>query len=519
MRELRAKHASPAPEKHSMKLIMTFENFVRSSTIFNGGARKLAVLLLCLPAFGAIASDPEEAILVGEVSLVIGKAYIQSTDKSTDKSANKSADNNRRPVLVGTAIRVNDEVTTTGNGHVHIHFVDDALVSVRPESRLEILRYDYNSRQPEQSTVKFNLIEGVFRSISGDAARNARQRFRLNTPIAAIGVRGTDFVVSANRKTVRALVNEGTIVMAPFSADCTADSLGPCAVNAVELTGDSLQILELNAETPTLLPASHERDPSMMREEVQLALSDNGAANDESDGDENTNDAYLENVASRKLTEEAAEVAASQLIVNEPDPIESDPIDPTPIEPEPIPDFTPSVQVAAEVLTERQLVWGHWAWLGEGQGDLERISIAAEVASADREIAIRSGEYGLFRDEQGRTPRVDTGLGVVGFNLSSAQAFYDSGSGVVAMQVKSGSLGIDFDTNQFTTELNLNHFTTGAIDFIAAGRIYSGGYFYDRSDTQNIRGAVSLDGKEAGYYFDRQLETGAIQGLTLWDSQ
>jgi hypothetical protein len=108
---------------------------------------------------------------------------------------------------------------------------------------------------------------------------------------------------------------------------------------------------------------------------------------------------------------------------------------------------------------------------------------------------------------------------VVGFALSSAQAFYNSDSGVVAMQVNGGTLDIDFNENTFATELNLNHLSTGTIDFTAMGNIYSGGFFYDRSASQNVFGAVSIDGQEAGYYFDRQLKNGGIQGLTLWDAQ
>jgi hypothetical protein len=103
------------------------------------------------------------------------------------------------------------------------------------EARSRIERYEFNRKNPQKSAVKFNLSEGVARSISGEAAKSARQRFRLNTPVAAIGVRGTDFVVSASSVSTRALVNEGSIVMAPFSSLCTSEALGPCSQNAVEL--------------------------------------------------------------------------------------------------------------------------------------------------------------------------------------------------------------------------------------------------------------------------------------------
>jgi len=485
---------------------MTNEHFVRFLKIFsnpfkfNGLAALLLAISSVLVVSGVQAQESQAPELVGEVSLVLGKAYIESAARG------------RRQIEVGSPIRVSDQIITGANGHVHIRFVDQALVSVRPDSQLQVVRYQYDANQPDKSAVKFNLVEGVTRSISGDAARSARQRFRLNTPIAAIGVRGTDFVVSASPETVRALVNEGIIVMAPYSEGCSAASFGPCDDNAIELTGESLQILELNADTATATPATHERNPGMLRDEVQLVIADTSASNEEDEADEKTvsSEVYLEGVTSQQVAADARQVA---LIETQPEP------EPEPVIPEPIPDFTPKEPVAEEVLTDRQLVWGRWAW-AEGQGDLERITLTVAEASEDRNVTINGGfDYGLFRSEGDKGARVDSGLGVVGFGLSSAQAFYSSESGIVAMQVTDGALNINFDQRTFETELSLEHASTGLIDFNAMGRIYSGGYFYDRSDTQNVVGAVSLDGREAGYFFDKQLESGGIQGLTLWDSQ
>ena len=482
---------------------MINEDFVKFTVFFSNLFKfnKLwpvfAALFLALPATVSqandLTSDVEGTALVGEVSLVLGKAYLERTEQQ------------RRQIEAGTPVRVGDSISTSANGHVHIRFLDDGLVSVRPDSILEVVRYHYDAARPEQSTVKFNLVEGVTRSISGSAARSARQRFRLNTPIAAIGVRGTDFVVSASTETVRALVNEGIIVMAPFSDQCSADSLGPCQDNAIELTGESLQIVELNAATPSDPPAIHERNPGMLREQLQLVAAEESGTDSESDGDEKSeeNEVYLETVNTFKVTADAQQQVAS--------------VEPEPVQ-EPVVDFTPEAPVAPDVLGDRQLVWGRWSW-ADGAGELERITMPATEADFGRDITIGSSDYGLFRDQDGGTARVDSGLGVVGFALSSAQAFYSSESGIVALHVSDGSLNIDFDQRTFTTALSLEHASTGLIDFNAMGRIYSGGYFYDRSADQNVIGAVSLDGREAGYFFDKQLETGGIQGLTLWDSK
>ncbi len=461
----------------------------------------MTMLVVAMPLAGqSVAVAQESAPLtietaqpaVGEVSLVLGKAWLIS-------------DSGRHAVAPGTEIRATDRILTEANGHVHIRFVDQALVSVRPDSRLEIVQYDYNADQPALSTIKLNLEEGITRSISGHGASSARDRFRLNTPIAAIGVRGTDFVVSATPRAVRALVNEGVIVMAPFSSDCSADSFGPCLVNAVELTGSSLQVIELEGSStaPRLLPAVVERGPGMMEEEVQLAINDvQGNADDKNAG----TGIYLESVTSQRVKDEAANVAP------QPQPEPSRPEPPAPQ----LVDFTPQTAIAGTSLAERNLIWGRWS---EGQAEQERITVAMADAQTGRDVTIPGGsDYLLFRDGNGGE-RVDRGLGPVSFDLASAQAFYHSDSGVAAMAVNGGSLDINFSNSQFNTSLQMSHSLTGDVNFAASGRLYDGGYFHTRSDTERLAGAVSLDGKEAGYFFEKQLENGGIQGLTLWDAQ
>ena len=125
-------------------------------------------------------SDNESsAAPVGEVSLVIGKAFIESESRRVVRVKN------------GDFVREGDSIRTESSGHVHIRFVDDAVLSVRPLSELEIIAYRFDQADPGNTLVKLSLSKnrphGLWR-----AAKTARDRFRLNTPIAAIGVRGTD---------------------------------------------------------------------------------------------------------------------------------------------------------------------------------------------------------------------------------------------------------------------------------------------------------------------------------------
>jgi hypothetical protein len=417
-------------------------------------------------------------------------------------------------IAPGTLVRATDRIQTESNGHVHIRFVDQALVSVRPDSLLEIVQYDFLVDRPGNTSIKFNLQEGVTRSISGQGASSARERFRLNTPIAAIGVRGTDFVVSASPQSVRAAVNEGTIVMAPFSSECRVDTFGPCLANAIALTESSLQILEIRRAggVPELLPATLERNPEMMSDEVALALA---AREQAPPADEKTagTEIFLENVTSMRVQQVVATAAPVALPPVAPPAVVVAP--PPAVVPATPPDFTPVAPVPVPALTDRNLVWGRW---GAGQGELEKLTMAYADVRVGRDVTVGNDSYVLFRDGDGKT-RVQAGLGPVSFALHSAQAFYHSDTGVVAMTVLGGSLDINFNNNQFATELNMNHSLTGNVDFIAKGFIYDGGYFYTRSATERMAGAISLDGTEAGYFFEKQLASGGIQGLTLWDKR
>jgi hypothetical protein len=175
------------------------------------------VLALSLPALAwaqsgaASLKDP-----VGDVTLVIGSVQVQRGDQQL-------------PLSRGSSLMVGDSIQTQANGHVHLRFVDGALVSVRPASSLKVVEYRFDRANPSASVVRFQLDQGVVRAISGQAAEAAKDKFRLNTPLAAIGVKGTDFVVEAGKGHVNAIVNQGAIVLAPIDGQCRVDGLGPCS--------------------------------------------------------------------------------------------------------------------------------------------------------------------------------------------------------------------------------------------------------------------------------------------------
>ena len=157
------------------------------------GALALAALVASTSALANPAQAAGVAAMgtsaVGQVSLLIGQVKVMRKDGAVE------------PLRRGMAVHVGDRVETSANGHVHLRFVDNAALSVRPDSVLEIQAYQFDASRPELSEVRLQVDQGMARSISGRATEVDKNRFRLNTPVAAIGVRGTDFIVQASDAT------------------------------------------------------------------------------------------------------------------------------------------------------------------------------------------------------------------------------------------------------------------------------------------------------------------------------
>lgn len=411
---------------------------------------------------------------VGSVTLVLGQATVVSMDGA------------RQPIHRGSAITPGDRVETAQGGHVHIRFVDDALVSVRPSSRLTVEAYEYNPAQVTQSQVRFKLEAGIARAISGAAAEGARERFRLNTPLVAIGVRGTDFVVSSQAEQTTAHVNQGAIVMAPLGTGCTANTLGPCNTSAAMLV--SAQMGDVLAEYRTGL-THPEIKPQLLARASLLPTegSPTGSAN------QATQTAKLENTTADKP--EGAVLQASSAIRNE---------------------FVSAV-VASQPLTPppRDMVWGHWS-SPVGAADF---SEPFRVAAVGREVTVGNGNHVLYRSPAtgAEASAIQSSLGQVSLSLQQASAQFRPWSGANQDALASnGVLSIDFAARQFQTSLQLDHATGGNHVLKATGVVLPDGIFGGSTAGQRVIGATAFDGQSAGYFFDKTVDRGVFSGITLW---
>jgi hypothetical protein len=68
----------------------------------------------------------------------------------------------------------------------------------------------------------------------------------------------------------------------------------------------------------------------------------------------------------------------------------------------------------------------------------------------------------------------------------------------------------------FSTRMDLSSPSLGSTEFSANGNVSSQGLFIGQQAGQNLAGALSMDGREAGYQFGKTLPAGEVSGITLW---
>ena len=100
-------------------------------------------------------------------------------------------------VANGTLVETNDKVETK-NGIVNIKFKDDTTVKVTENSSLVIDDFVYDPKNAAGGKLSLKAASGTVRYVSGNIAHNNPNSVKINTPTAAIAVRGTDFVMAVD---------------------------------------------------------------------------------------------------------------------------------------------------------------------------------------------------------------------------------------------------------------------------------------------------------------------------------
>jgi len=94
----------------------------------------------------------------------------------------------------GQTLVNNTTITTAPQSFAVLKFEDGTAVLLKENTSFQVQNYTYNPKAPENANAIFNLVRGGLRMITGLVTSRNRDALKVATPVATIGIRGTEFI-------------------------------------------------------------------------------------------------------------------------------------------------------------------------------------------------------------------------------------------------------------------------------------------------------------------------------------
>ncbi|MDB2426062.1 FecR family protein [bacterium] len=107
--------------------------------------------------------------------------------------------------MVGLKVSSKDTIITAKKSRAKLVMVDGNVINLSPKTKLKLSQYKYNKKNNDKN-VLLKVIYGKVRSKVNQKYDGKKNKFRIKTPTAVAGVRGTDFITSYNSKTRKSKV-------------------------------------------------------------------------------------------------------------------------------------------------------------------------------------------------------------------------------------------------------------------------------------------------------------------------
>ena len=386
-----------------------------------------------------------------------------------------------RKALVGDLIQEGELLTTSKDGYLYLETIDGGFLILRPNSSGQIVTYRVDTANPAETRIKIELKNGVARHISGTAVKNARQNFRFNTPVAAIGVRGTDFTVFTDESTTRVAVISGGVVVSPLTTTCMSGEFGPCqgAFSRELFAQKAVQVLKVGrGQLPELLFGVDQAPDAVAPPRADEPSGTKPGARPLGPLPASGSDAVNPGLELLKISQLKNEPATANAAI--------------------------------------QLVWGRW------QAVLDKpIEIDVAALRANNQLIATNSYYALMRNSQSawQAPLRST----MGFSLQQSQAVIldETSRQVSVAKIENGQLNIDFANVRFFTRFDLVNQSErfqlqNSGEVSSDGRLY-GGSQHLRPNNMDVRGALANDNSTAAFLFSARLDDRRVgSGVAYW---
>ncbi|WP_419767804.1 FecR domain-containing protein [Arcobacter sp.] len=416
--------------------------------------KKILLLLFILISF-SFASIGQITALVGDVKI--------------------SRDSNTILAKLGEKLEKNDVINSSKGSKAQITMNDNTIITIGQNSTLNIFDYVYDESKPKDSKASFGFIKGSFKSITGAIGKINKERFKLRTKSATIGIRGTTII--GNQQII--ICTDGAISVTANNFTVNVDKQeftrlpqGKAPTPPEPLKQDTLDNVQkgLNAESSdsnTTESKETKESTTSTEEEKAGAKDDEGGTLTTSGNDDGT-------TPKKKVTTPKENIAPPKILEDTP-----------PLNPD-----KPEIQ--PDIPTE------HISFSG-----FSTLGYVITAKSDGNSYSLQSGEMGknengslIIINNQNITDAAFTELSTYSY-ITTDEKFLADGtwsSGENSYYKTSWIAGVKTDTSYISSLINNTSKTTKSFDLTGGG--YIGGYIVDNNTLYDIdSGGSSLNFK------------------------
>jgi hypothetical protein len=132
--------------------------------------------------------------IAGLLGLTVVQAAAQEAIGSVSRvqgAASGAKDGAAETLDVGSSVFLNQEVTTGDAARLELKFLDGTQLTLGEKAKMILDTFVYN---PAEGTGKLGMaVTGAFRFVSGQVSKQPNKEVAITTPVATIGIRGTEF--------------------------------------------------------------------------------------------------------------------------------------------------------------------------------------------------------------------------------------------------------------------------------------------------------------------------------------
>ena len=199
-------------------------------------------------------------VLVAILSLSAGSAIADIGKITTHEGSGEviRKDGGRLVASLSLVIHSYDDVRT-GNGRIEITFDDDSTVKMSPNSKLVIDEFVFDPN-PKKSKMAFKVAAGTARFATGKLGLVDKNKIKIRTPTATIGIRGTDFTTTVDE------IGRSLVVLLPDADGVVGEVVVESLVDSVVLTQAFEATMVSMAEAPPTEPVILDMNENLMSE-------------------------------------------------------------------------------------------------------------------------------------------------------------------------------------------------------------------------------------------------------------